>query len=161
MEVVQRLKVFLQTQPLQRIEPKFIPILLYLCNDLFVDLCAITNWRKNTNSLWQQIWICSSSKCKFACSTHQAPQRRGTKLPHTMLVIRQKLPKQSKTIARAVVKLAVRNEIFCPFAQLRIPATYFTLKQLIKGRRPFGLLIFWFLREAEGGTGRGLCSPES
>ena len=108
--------------------------------------------------MWQQIWICSSSKCKFACSTHQAPQRRGTKLPHTMLVIRQKLPKQSKTIARAVVKLAVRNEIFCPFAQLRIPATYFTLKQLIKGWRPSGLLIFWFLRERRG---KGLCSEQS
>ena len=108
--------------------------------------------------MWQQIWICSSSKCKFACSTHQAPQRRGTKLPHTMLVIRQKLPKQSKTIARAVVKLAVRNEIFCPFAQLRIPATYFTLKQLIKGWRPSGLLIFGFLRERRG---KGLCSEQS
>ena len=76
-----------------------------------------------------------------------------------MLVIRQKLPKQSKTIARAVVKLAVRNEIFCPFAQLRIPATYFTLKQLIKGSRPFGLLISQRgEREIERG---GLCSLQS
>ena len=86
------------------------------------------------------------------------PSRAGPKLPHTAVVIRQKLLQTIQNYRQSCCEVGPGNEIFCPFAQLRILATYFTLKQLIKGRRPFGLLIFWFLREREE---RGLCSLES
>ena len=46
------------------------------------------------------------------CHTHQAPQSRGTELPHTVVLVRQKLPKQSKTIARAVLKLEREMKYF-------------------------------------------------
>ena len=86
--------------------------------------------------------ICNTNKYEFECSTHRAPQSRGTELPHTVVVIRQKLPQTIQNYRQSCCEVGPGNEIFCPFAQLRIPATYFTLKQLIKGWRPSGLLIF-------------------